>query len=580
MSSEMISPDYFYNLEIDISKNIFKTVHVDIPINFAPKIYYYFYNNLRMLYGDSEETLQEKSNNLHPRKSGREVFEPRCRMYNMMFGICQLLQSSHFYKPNDNTNCNVLFQILILCMINMIEEFGEQLIFMSTLEYSETNGLHFHILYLKDTKWTVSDQNKLQEIFNSTQNTKFYDNINFKWSSKLQITKSIASFINYMRKESIYFLCNSFETAITLAHFDRSMFFKEDSTPKYLQPKLFKNEQQAKQEYIQFLIDKFENGITEFGEIEKDNTIRKFLGISNYNQMYKNIFNQFCSSNTLPCLIQRMTTNFTNKYHSLCPCPVFDWLKLQELDHNDFMDAFYKWLMQTTKKNTFILQGIPNAGKSHFAQAVWQSFTIHTRLLQDGIFTFANLINSDCALWEEPLITPDNVDMCKLALEGQHNISVAIKNQASKQLTKRVPILITTNKDISTYCSSERQAIHVRSYKFICNTPIYDDMFCKSVIHTCTDIGTKGKKFSDITDTYLFPHNDSQEEQTDATHCNNIHKITNWNGESFIAFVLFKHLHDFKFLHGPDDIDFDQTVHDSILHLDNLFCEHSKYAYL
>lgn len=578
--SEMINPDYFYNLEIDISKHIFQTIHVDIPINFAPKIYYYFYNQQKMLYGDSEETLQEKSNNLHPRKNGREVFEPRCRMYNMMFGVCQLLQASHFYKPNNELNCNILFQLLILNIMNIVKEFGEQLIFMSTLEFSETNGLYFHILYLKDTKWTTADQNKLQDIFNAQQSTKFDDNLTFKWSSKLQITKSIASFINYIRKQSIYFLCNSFETAITLGHFDRTMFFKEDTIPKYLQPKIFKNEQQAKQEYIQFLIDKFEQGITEFSNIEKDNTIRKFLGISNYNQMYKNIFNQFCSSNTLPILIQRMVTNFNNKYHSLCPCPIFDWLKLQEIDQTHFITSFYDWLMQTNKKNTFILQGIPNAGKSHFAQAIWQSFTIHTRLLPDGIFTFANLINSDCALWEEPLIIPDNIDMCKLALEGQKNISVAIKNQASKQLTKRVPIFITTNKDISTYCSSERQAIHVRSNKFICNTPITDDMFCKSFIHTCTDIGTKGQKFSELTNTNLLTHNDCEEEQTDTTNCNNIHPITNWNGESFIAFTLFKHLHNYNTLHGPDDIDFDQSLHDSILNLENIFCEHSKYAYL
>lgn len=69
--------------------------------------------------------------------------------------------------------------------------------------------------------------------------------------------------------------------------------------------------------------------------------------------------------------------------------------------------------------------------------------------------------------------------MCKLAMEGQRNMSVAIKNQASQQLTKRVPILMTTNKDISTYCSSERGAINVRSYKFFCNTAVDEENLCK-----------------------------------------------------------------------------------------------------
>lgn len=482
--SRLVSPNYFYNTEININENVFKKIYIDIPYNFMSKIYYYFYSNLHMLYGDTQETLQEKSNNLHPRKTGREVFEPRCRVFNMMFGICQLLQASHFFKPNDENNSNILFQLLILCMIDVITAFDEQFIFMSTLEYSEQNGLHFHILYLKDTKWTASQQNKIHEIFNASQNTRFLrQDITFKWSSKIQNVKSIASFINYMRKNSIFFLCDSFETAITLAHFDRTMFFKEETIPNYLRPKLFKNEQEAKQNYIHFLLDKFEQGITELGDIEKDNTIRKFLGISNYNQMFKNIFKQFCTTNTLPTLLLRMINNISNKYHSLCPCAIYDWLKYQDIDHIEFTDAFYNWLMQTNKKNTFILQGTLNAGKSHIAQTIWQSFTIHTRLLQDGLFTFANLINSDCALWEEPLITPDNVDMCKLALEGQKNMSVAIKNQSSQQLTNRVPILITTNKDISTYCSAERQALNVRSYKFICNAPIDNDILCKSLTH-------------------------------------------------------------------------------------------------
>lgn len=213
-----------------------------------------------------------------------------------------------------------------------------------------------------------------------------------------------------------------------------------------MKPKSFKNEQQAKNSFIHFLIDKFEIGITELGEIEKDNTIRQFLGTSNYNQIFKNTFKQFCATNNLPTLLKRIISNLSNKYHSLCPCAIYDWLQFQEIGSDEFSTSFYHWLMQTNKRNTLILQGTPNAGKTHVMQTIWQCFTIHTRLLQDGIFTFANLVNSDCALWEEPLITPDNVDMCKLAMEGHSNMSVAVKNQTSQQLTKWVPMIITTNR--------------------------------------------------------------------------------------------------------------------------------------
>lgn len=98
---------------------------------------------------------------------------------------------------------------------------------------------------------------------------------------------------------------------------------------------------------------------------------------------------------------------------------IFDWLKYQEIGIPLFLNNFYNWIMQLTKRNSLIFQRAPNAGKNHFVQAIWQSFTIHTQLLPERLFTFANLINSDCAFLEEPLITPDNVVMNKLVLERQ-----------------------------------------------------------------------------------------------------------------------------------------------------------------
>lgn len=162
-----------------------------------------------------------------------------------------------------------------------------------------------------------------------------------------------------------------------------------------------------------------------------------------------------------------MLTRIQVGNRSYCPCPIFEWLQFQDINLDEFCYEFYNWFFQLTKKkNTSLLQGIPNAGKSFVIHKIWEMFTVHTRLLQDGIFTFANLVSFDCAFWEELLILPDNVDTCKLVLEGQKNLSVVIKGQNSQKLNKRVPILITTNKDISTYCSAEAGALNVRCYKF------------------------------------------------------------------------------------------------------------------
>lgn len=78
-----------------------------------------------------------------------------------------------------------------------------------------------------------------------------------------------------------------------------------------------------------------------------------------------------------------------------------------------------------------VFKGIANSGKTHIAKTIWQLFPLHTRVLQDSIFTFANLINSGCGLWEEPYISPDKADTSKLILERCSDTQIAIKNKAS-----------------------------------------------------------------------------------------------------------------------------------------------------
>lgn len=83
--------------------------------------------------------------------------------------------------------------------------------------------------------------------------------------------------------------------------------------------------------------------------------------------------------------------------------------------------------------------GPANCGKSHLARVLWKCFALNTRILSDGIFSFANLIGSGCALWGEL------VDQTKLILEGEPDITITIKQKSSEKLGKRVPIIITSN---------------------------------------------------------------------------------------------------------------------------------------
>nr|CAI5839872.1 unnamed protein product [Callosobruchus analis] len=133
--------------------------------------------------------------------------------------------------------------------------------------------------------------------------------------------------------------------------------------------------------------------------------------------------------------------------------------------------------------------GTANSCKSHIARLIWKLFPLPARIIQDGIFTFANLVNSGCGLWEEPSIAPDLADTAKLVLrEGWSDVQIAIKNKGSQILGEKIPIIITTNRTIYSYCSSERVAFEARLFSFTCNKPFPYDNLCTADIHYCNFI--------------------------------------------------------------------------------------------
>lgn len=169
---------------------------------------------------------------------------------------------------------------------------------------------------------------------------------------------------------------------------------------------------------------------------------------------------------------------------------MLDWLSIQNIKDSEFGRALILWLFNVGKKNVMLFIGSPDAGKSYMARLIWQLFPIHTRIIQDGIFSFSNLVNSDCGLWDEPIITPELVDTIKLILEGEKDVNIAIKNKASQKLHKRVPLLITSNHELYRYCGSERDALDARCYKFYCNKFMTKTPACKNqVIHECSVLG-------------------------------------------------------------------------------------------
>lgn len=149
------------------------------------------------------------------------------------------------------------------------------------------------------------------------------------------------------------------------------------------------------------------------------------------------------------------------------------FLERQKVDPVEFAKDLHEWLWQEhPKKNTFVLYGPPNTGKSSFIRPLVALFR-WGQILQAHQFMFQNCLRKEIVVWEEPLISKDFADKCKLLFEGSTQM-VEVKSHAP-QLLERTPIIITTNKPIWQYCSSDKLAFQARCYIYTFNAIYSDD---------------------------------------------------------------------------------------------------------
>lgn len=246
--------------------------------------------------------------------------------------------------------------------------------------------------------------------------------------------KSTGSFINYLLKNPFTIITNSVDHIRTFVYFSRFHIFPADSLPKR-QKRDVAQYMNSDNSAVIYFMDKFQHGVTDYTDIMRDPKSQQYLHLSNLHVIFQNCLTQFCAKNTLEQILKNIFTNIT-KSEQLCACPILDWLSMQNIKDSEFGRALIMWLFNVGKKNVLLFIGSPDAGKSFMARLIWQLFPIHTRIIQDGIFSFSNLVNSDCGLWDEPIITPELVDTIKLILEGEKDVNIAIKNKASQKLHK------------------------------------------------------------------------------------------------------------------------------------------------
>ena len=77
---------------------------------------------------------------------------------------------------------------------------------------------------------------------------------------------------------------------------------------------------------------------------------------------------------------------------------------------------------------------------------------------------FDNCVNKRMILWEEPMITIDNIEDVKLIMGGEE-LRADIKFDSMMNVGK-TPVIITTNNRLSKHCEPQKDALSKRMFEF------------------------------------------------------------------------------------------------------------------
>ena len=129
--------------------------------------------------------------------------------------------------------------------------------------------------------------------------------------------------------------------------------------------------------------------------------------------------------------------------------------------------------MMIKKLNTFVIRGHTNTGKS-----LWTNLMLSIcrpevilKVNDNSNFHMQHLPFATCALFEEPYITPTNIETMKVLFEGGY-MKTDVKHSDPEEIP-RLPIFITTNNPLSTWISgSDYQALQSRFVEFVFNQQI------------------------------------------------------------------------------------------------------------
>lgn len=534
--------------QMSMSKSIHTTTTSTLDYNFGDMVYLSHDNKFNQIINCNP------SINPYPKLS--EKSEYYTRKYNRHNMVCWVITIDplSFLPINDELKHRFIKVALEVLTFTEQLEFDQNV--LTVFQYAPHTGLHIHLCYItKD----ILEKPALDEITAHLNGKYKFDGKDYELTASYQKIKSPASYLYYLQsshKGTFLYAASNFEIAMLLCSFDKNIIFGNTSTSK--KQKILDDGTRivSDNSLVLFFMRKLNEGVQTYDMVLKDPNIQLYLHLINLKSTWENCVSQFKATLTHEknlIHILQLVNNLTKE--EFCACPVIDLLIYQNIQPYEFGESLIVWLFgnnETQKRNTLLLEGPPDTGKSYLARELWQLFYMHERIINDGLFSFAPAPGAGCLLWEETHISPELAEMTKLIMEGNPTVSVAVKNKPSQRLNKRIPLIVTNNKAMGVYCTNDQPAFDARCFKFNFKYPIHYLNVCTNNVHYCPNIDIKHNEHN-IVQQNSSPSAEREENAKNCvTNCLKFHKLTRNSLLSYIGFALRKH--GYKILENNPDI--------------------------
>nr|WOX03037.1 nonstructural protein 1 [Psittaciform chaphamaparvovirus 4] len=175
---------------------------------------------------------------------------------------------------------------------------------------------------------------------------------------------------------------------------------------------------------------------------------------------------------------------FYEKFHPE-PGAIHQVLLHQGIEPSQFDRTMYLWLTKSdSKRNTILIQGPSNTGKSAFISGLKASIPWGEIVNTNSGFAFEGLLENVIGIWEEPLCGPELAEKAKQVLEGM-TTSIPVKYK-KPQMLPRTPIFITTNHPLWRFCTNEepmfRNRMWIYEFKYQCKDQPFT---CRACEYSC-----------------------------------------------------------------------------------------------